>query len=213
MKPTLLFDLDGTLSDSHVGIVRCFQYALEKAGEPVPMAEDLRFVLGPPLSDSFRQLGIAESRIDELIGLYRERYVPIGMKENTLYQGIAEMLETLSREHRLYVATSKAVTYARQIVAVFGLSAHFAAVHGSELDGTRANKADLIRWIVREEGLNVGTCVMIGDRRHDIAGARACAMNSVGVLWGYGSREELETAGADTLVDSPEALTRLFSGG
>lgn len=211
MKPVLLFDLDGTLTDSRVGIVRCFQFALEKAGERVPQADELGFVLGPPLAASFRRLGIAEERVETLILYYRERYVPVGIWENTVYSGIPEMLERLKAAgYRLFVATSKAQVFARQITAHFQLDRHFEKVYGSELDGTRANKGELIAHILASE--NIVSAVMVGDREHDIHGAKTNGLSTVGVLWGYGSRQELIASGADRLADTPDHLTRLYLG-
>ena len=202
----LLFDLDGTLTDPGAGITRCVQHALSALDRPVPSS--LTWCVGPPLRDSFAELlGAADPEIlDRAIELYRERFVSVGMFENTVYPGVASCLGELRKGgHRLRVVTSKPHVYARRILDHFGLSEAFISVHGSELSGEFAEKADLIRHVLSTEKFEDRPW-MVGDRRHDIEAAHANGLPSVGVLWGYGSRAELEAAGAEMLARSMEEL-------
>jgi phosphoglycolate phosphatase len=204
----LLFDLDGTLTDPGLGITRCLQHALSALGTAVPSSPELRWCVGPPLRGSFaRLLGSSDPEmLDRAIGLYRERFVSVGMFENAVYPGVVAGLGQLkSAGHQLWVATSKPHVYARKILDHFGLSDAFVSIYGSELSGENGDKADLIRHVLFTERFEEQPR-MVGDRRHDIEGAHANGLLAVGVLGGYGSRTELETAGADMLVDSMEQL-------
>jgi len=204
----LFFDLDGTLTDPGGGITRCVQHALAGMGRPVPAAADLAWCVGPPLRDTFAELlgNSAPPLIERAISLYRERFASTGMFENILYPGVAEGLMRLrAAGHELRVVTSKPHVYARAILAHFDLQHMFLAVYGSELSGENADKASLIARVLASERLQEPPC-MIGDRRHDVEGAHANGLAAVGVLWGYGSRSELEAAGADVLVASVEEL-------
>ncbi len=211
MKTTLLFDLDGTLTDPLVGITRSIQYALDKMGAAVPAAEDLRWCIGPPLWDSFSVLLDTNDRSvqDQAVGHYRERYTVEGLYENTLIDGIVPLLEDLvARGMKLFVATSKPHAYAGKIVDHFGLAPSFGKVYGSELDGTRSAKTELIAHILAEEGLRAEECVMIGDRKHDLIGAHANQVAGLGVMWGYGTREELEGEAPALIADKPSDISR-----
>lgn len=202
----LLLDLDGTLTDPGVGITRCIQSALAALDKPIPEALD--WCVGPPLRDSFaRLLGNSDSEtLDRAIRLYRERFTSVGMFENTVYPDVVVGLERLRNSgHQLRVVTSKPHVYARRILEHFGLSDAFISVHGSELSGEFADKADLIRHVLSTEQFDERPH-MVGDRRHDIEGAHANNLLGIGVLWGYGSRAELEAAGADALVHSMKDL-------
>lgn len=207
MTRTLLFDLDGTLSDPALGIGRCIRHALDRLGAPAPDDAALRRWIGPPLLDSFAaHLGEREAA-ETAVALYRERFAEIGLFENALYPGTLPMLEALrARGARMILATSKPRVYAARILDHFALEPFFAAVHGAELDGTRADKADLLPWIVAREAVDPARAAMIGDRSHDMIGARAARLRPVGALWGFGDREELLHAGADLLVAAPEDL-------
>jgi len=208
-RPALLFDLDGTMTDPFEGITRSIQYAMEKLGRIAPAAEDLRWCIGPPLVDAFKILleTDEEAAPNQAILFYRERYMTIGKFENRLIDGIPRVLETLAGSgYRLIVATSKPRSYTHDILDHFDLARHFDAVHGAEFDGTNSKKADLIRHIVREERVEPASAIMIGDRSHDIVGARANEVASIGVLWGYGDRAELEGAGATLIAERPEDL-------
>ncbi|MFP4510547.1 MAG: HAD family hydrolase [Spirochaetota bacterium] len=214
-RTAILFDLDGTLTDPFEGITRCLQHALRCCGivEP-PLQSTLARYIGPPLPEAFREL-LPQSDValvERAIGYYRDRFTEVGLYENTVYPGIPEALADLFSEGAcLYVATSKPVDFARRIVDHFQLHTLFRAVHGSELDGTRSGKADLIAYVLRQHGLNADTCIMVGDRMHDMAGAQACGIRAIGALWGYGSRAELEQAGATALCDRPENLASVVN--
>jgi phosphoglycolate phosphatase len=212
-RTALLFDLDGTLTDPFVGISRSVQYAMEKLGQPVPSADDLRWCIGPPLKLGFaRLLDTDDDEVtDEAVRLYRERYATIGKFENSLIDGVPEILSSLSAEgHFLSIATSKLKTYAGDIIDHFGLAQYFDALHGSELDGRNALKGDLVRHILATERIEPGNAIMIGDREHDIHGANANGVAAIGVLWGYGDRTELERAGAHLIATRPKELPELI---
>ena len=204
----LLFDLDGTLTDAGAGITRCIQHALDGLGSPAPASADLRWCVGPPLQDSFAELLRTDDRerIDRAIALYRERFVATGMFENAVYPGVADGLQRLrAAGHALWVVTSKPHEFARKILAHFELRDAFAAVYGSEFSGVHSDKRDLLRHVLSVEPFTEAPW-MIGDRRHDVAAAHANGLRAVGVTWGYGSAEELQTAGADVLVASMREL-------
>jgi phosphoglycolate phosphatase len=212
-KISIFFDLDGTLCDPHDGIVRCLQYALEQLGHATPPGEELARYIGPPLHDSFATLLNSSDAqlVKRAVELYRERFASKGMFENTLYAGIPDALRKLKTQHfQLHVVTSKPTAFARQIIGHFGLERFFHNIYGSELDGTRADKGQLIAHVLEQEQIHPPEAVMVGDREHDIRGAIANAVHPIGVLWGYGSREELTQAGASLLCDTPDSLARYF---
>ena len=212
-RPAILFDLDGTLTDSRPGIVNSTLYALRRFNEtrganlPIPEPESLTYLVGPPLRTSFAKL-VGADDADTLLKLYRERFEPVGIFENSVYPGIVSTLEALrAMGCRLFVATSKPEHYARRIVEHFDLAGFFIEVHGAAPDGTRAAKADIIAHVLARHEVAPAEAVMIGDREHDALGAKANGLlGSVGALWGYGSREELGKAGADPLVERPDQL-------
>jgi phosphoglycolate phosphatase len=207
----IFFDLDGTISDPREGIVRCLQYALEKLGRPIPPEEQLLRYIGPPLFDSFPAMldSSDKSLVERAIELYRDRFASKGMVENSVYPGITDALAALHAErYRLYVVTTKPTVFARRILDYFGLAEFFLGVYGSELDGTRSHKSELIAHVIAQEHIRPADAVMIGDREHDIKGALANRVFPVGVLWGYGSREELINAGATALCETPTLLTK-----
>jgi phosphoglycolate phosphatase len=202
----ILFDLDGTLTDPKPGITGSIQYALERLGETVPHADDLEWTIGPPLRLNFVRL-VGEERADEGVRLYRERFGDTGLFENKLIEGIPALLQALKDQgHRLVVATSKPHVFATRIVSHFNLDRYFSFVYGSELDGTHVDKRDLLRHIRVQESLHSDRTVMVGDREHDVHGAKAIDIPAIGVRWGYGSDEELLNAGAYALVDSPHEI-------
>ncbi len=208
----VLFDLDGTLTDSAPGITRSVAYALEKMGaEPLPPEGLLRFI-GPPLKQSFRRYcGFDDARCEEAVRCYREYFTAGGMFENAVYPGVPEALAELrSAGLRLAVATSKPELYSRQITGRFGLTAYFEGVFGAAMDETRTDKAEVVRYALASLGASPAEALMVGDREHDVLGAKQAGLPCVGVLWGYGSREELTKAGAEALAETPEALAELI---
>lgn len=212
----ILFDLDGTLTDPRVGIVACLKYAIESMGLVPPADHELTRFIGPPLQQSLASLpGIDNAeKLAKAVAFYRERFAETGMYENFVYPDIPQTLEQLvNRGATLYVATSKATIYAERIIEHFGLSRYFCRVYGAELDGTRSNKAELIAHLLATEAIAQASAVMIGDRSHDMAGAQANGVYAVGVLWGYGSREELLGAGAAVVCERPALLAEAVRRG
>ncbi|MDX1517382.1 MAG: HAD hydrolase-like protein [Woeseiaceae bacterium] len=201
----LYIDLDGTLTDPFEGISKCIRYALERLDGRDPGDDALRSCIGPPLQVTFREL-LDESRAGAALALYRERFADVGWRENRPYDGIHAALEALCRDgHTLFVATTKPWTFAEKIVDHFGMADYFTKVYGSELDGTRVDKTELLRWALPQQSAGE-TAAMIGDRKHDMIGARNNGLQAVGVLYGYGTAAELTGAGAERLVDSPAGL-------
>ncbi len=211
MKPHILFDLDGTLTDPAEGITRCIQYALEKAGHPVPGKQELLPWIGPPLDESFGAY-VPKGNPQALVALYRERFADVGLYENKVYPGIKELLESLHVDKKLYLATSKPHFFAKKILEHFGLAHYFTAIHGSELSGERTDKGELIQYLLKTENLQAQDCLMIGDRKHDTIGAKKNGILSVGVLWGYGPREELVEARADHIFATTQELGTFLKG-
>ena len=212
-RDCLLFDLDGTLTDSQLGITRSVAYALEGFGIQETDQARLRRFIGPPLNDSFMEFyGFTLQQAQAATARYRERYNVTGWLENRVYPGIPDLLEGLNRQgRRLIVATSKPTPTTMDILEHFGLLPWFQAVSGSEFDGTRGTKAQVIAYALELAGItDPDRAVMIGDRRHDVAGAKEAGIPCVGVLYGFGDRAELEAAGADRIVETVAELGRLF---
>lgn len=207
---SILFDLDGTLTDSGEGIINCAIYALETLGLPVPPREALGVFVGPPLQDTFRQFGVPAEKLDEAVRIFRSRYVPIGKFENRPYEGIREALEALLRQgSRLYVATSKPEVTALEILEHFDLSQYFTKICGATLDGTRSSKSQVIAYLL-DSGVSRESCVMVGDTAFDVLGAAAHGIPAIGVAWGYGSVEGMKKAGASAIAETPDALISLL---
>jgi phosphoglycolate phosphatase len=207
MPGSVLFDLDGTLTDPFIGITSSIQHALRQMGHEPPASEELRRYIGPPLQANFMEMLGDEALAAQAVGFYRERYGDVGKFENELIPGITDALQTMTNAgYTLFVATSKLETYSIDIIDHFGLSPFFRRVYGSALDGSRADKGELIRHIVHTEGLDPQQTVMIGDRLHDAHGAAVNDIRAVGVLWGFGDRAELEGAGAARIAASPAEL-------
>ncbi len=211
----ILFDLDGTLTDPKVGITKSVQYALKKMGIDEQNLENLTCFIGPPLHVSFAEYyGFDEEQTLSAVGYYRERFKEKGMFENVLYEGIAPLLQKLKeQQHTLVVATSKVTLFAEEILKHFELDEYFDLVVGSNFDGTRSAKAEIIQFILdayhqheKEE------FIMIGDRKHDIIGANVTDISSIAVAYGYGSIEELTESQPTQLVESVEELTELLVG-
>ncbi|MBW7969075.1 HAD family hydrolase [Bradyrhizobium sp. BR 10289] len=205
---TIYFDLDGTLTNPKPGITRSIQYALRKLSLGVPSEDELTWCIGPPLHASLKKLTGSEELADRALLLYRERFADIGLFENEAYAGIMETLATIAATNqRMFVATSKPSVYATRIVDHFGLKPYFERVFGSELDGTRVDKRDLLRYALDEAKVDASKAIMIGDRSHDVVGARTNGMTAIGVLYGYGSEAELRDAGAHHICAAhPELL-------
>ncbi len=183
------------------------EVALERVGLPVPHGSRLRAFVGPPLRDSFAELGADPAQIGLLVETYRERYRDTGMFENAVYPKIPALLEELrTAGHRLLVATSKPTTFAEAILEHFDLAGFFDDVFGSNLDGSLGQKSELIAHIRSRTGFSPSESAFVGDRRFDISAARTHGIWAIGALWGYGSRAELETAGADRLAATPDAV-------
>ena len=205
----VLFDLDGTLTDPREGIVACLKHALLRLGRNCPSDSELARFIGPPLQEIFGTLlGSTDPKdIDSAVTLYRQRFSSTGMFENSVYPGIHSALTALRGSGAaLFVATSKPQVFAKRIMEHFGLMDYFSAVYGSELDGTRSNKSDLIAHVLKSESLSPNETAMVGDRAHDIVGANAHGVFPIGVLWGYASYDELIAAGATTLCTQPALL-------
>jgi len=200
---TVFLDLDGTLTDPKPGVTKSFIYALEKLGRVAPTMDELEWVIGPALMDSFIQLQVDDPQ--QAIDLYRERYTTVGLFENRVYDGIPDLLTNLqSAGYTMCLATAKPHAYACKITAHFGLAKYLTHEFGPELDGTRNNKGDLLAYALDLTGYDAQNSIMIGDRHHDIDAARAVGMKSVGVTWGYGSLDELSAA--DAICQTPAAL-------
>ena len=204
---TIYFDLDGTLTDPKPGITRSIQYALDKLDRVVPSEDELTWCIGPPLRASLKKLVGTDELADKAVLLYRERFAGIGIFENEIYPGIEETLSVLAKSgRRLFVATSKPGVYAERIIDHFKLRVYFERVFGSELDGGRSDKTELLRYALKATRVDPLQAIMIGDRSHDMIGARNNGMIAVGVLYGYGSKDELVGAGAHQVCATPQGL-------
>jgi len=209
----VLIDLDGTLMDPRPGLIGSVQYALDRLGLPVPPADQLLWLIGPPLRASFPKLLGTPHLTERAIALYRQRYGNGAMYDAVVYDGVPAALDALRAAGcRLFVATSKPHPYARPILQRFGLAQRFAGIHGPELDGSDEQKRDLIAHIIAREGVAEGRAVMVGDRGLDVAAAAAHHIPTVGVTWGYGTRAELADAGAVALCHQPADLAAMVLG-
>lgn len=205
----ILFDLDGTLTDSKEGIVNSVRYALRQMGAPIPSDEELQRFIGPPLVDSFRICcGFDDERAWEAVRRYREYFAEKGLMENAPYTGVNAMLARLREAGlRMSIATSKPTLYAKRIARGFGFADRFDHIVGSNLDGTRVDKGEVIQCAMGEyPDVAPGDFVMVGDRKHDMMGAARWDVPAIGVLYGYGSREELEACRPAKLVGSVREL-------
>lgn len=209
----ILFDLDGTLTDSSPGIMNSIVYALKKYNISVKNTDDLRKFLGPPLHESFRDFyGFDDEKSMEAVGFYREYFSTKGLLENEVYSGIREMLENLNDNgKRLILATSKPQPFTDRIMEHFDLAKHFEFIAGSNMDGTRSKKAEVIAYALESCGItDKADVVMVGDREHDIIGATTVGIDSIGVEYGYGDYDELSDAGATYIVKTVEGLKDIF---
>ena len=213
MFDTVLFDLDGTLTDPGEGITKSVEYALKKFDIITQDRCELYKFIGPPLKDSFmKYYGFSEEKAEQAIAYYREYFRDIGIFENEVYEGVEDMLKTLHADgKRLVLATSKPEEFAIRILEHFGLKKYFAVAAGASMDSSRSKKGDVIAYAISLcEDFNKDTAVMIGDREHDIIGAKENGLKSIGVLYGYGDENELKTAGADYIVSSPTDILNLI---
>ena len=210
--PYIIFDLDGTLTDSGPGVMNGIIYALERFGIKAPDKAALHACMGPPLRESFQRLGgFSREKAEEAIEVFREYYGPIGIFENSVYPGIAATLGELKAAGRtLAVATSKLDESAFRVLDHFGLSAYFDRVVGSRADGTLSEKAEVLEHALGLLGADAADALMVGDRNYDVKGAAENGVACMGVLYGYGSREELERAGAVCLAETPADIARLI---
>lgn len=210
-KKAILFDLDGTLTDSGEGIINCALLALEHFGLPLPSREEMRVFVGPPLQDTFVKYGVPKDKTDEAIQVYRSRYIPIGKFENHPYPGIPELLEALvSQGHRLYVATSKPEFMSVEIMEHFDIAKYFTRICGASFDQSRSTKEDVIAYLLNETG-EASSMVMVGDTKFDILGAKAHGIPAIGVSWGYGKVEDMVAAGAVGIAHSTRELLDMLN--
>ena len=206
MKKAILFDLDGTLTDSGEGIMNCAKLALEHYGLPIPSEAELRTFVGPPLHDSFIRFGVPAEEADNAIKIYRSRYIPIGKFENHPYEGIQDTLEKLKAlGHTLYVATSKPETMSVEILEHFDMAKYFDIIAGASFDRSRSSKEDVIAYLLDQCG-DYDEKIMVGDTAFDVIGAKAHGIPTVGVAWGYGKVEDMKNAGAVSIACTMDEL-------
>ena len=209
---TAIFDLDGTITDSGPGIMNAIRYAVKKRGLPEVSEEVLRSFIGPPLKEQFCSVfGLSDEEGTIMVATYREYYGEKGIFENRVYDGVPEVLQKLQEAGvRILMATSKPEKYAKQIAEHFGFDKYFDFIGGACMDGRRTDKYEVIEYVIDSCKVCRENAVMIGDRRHDIIGASKAGISSIGVLYGYGSREELERAGADMIAVTPDDISKLI---
>lgn len=211
----VLIDLDGTLTESGEGITNAASYTLSKFGIKVNDKSELNKFLGPPFWDSIQDFyGFTKEEADEAVTYYREYYSDKGIFENKVYEGIEDLLKKLKEAGMtLVVATTKLETYAKRIIEHFDLDKYFDLVAGADLEGKRAKKDKLIKYTLESCGItDLSKVIMIGDRKYDIIGAKMNGITSMGVLYGYGSRQEFEEAGADFIVETVEDIGKFLIG-
>lgn len=213
MYKTILFDLDGTLTDSAPGIIHSVQYALKKYGIEA-RDSDLRSFIGPPLIHSFQeQFGFDHEKALEAVVYYREYFTAGGMFENSVYPGIEDLLKKLKEDGRtLCVATSKPELFSKQILEHFALTEYFDFIGGAAMDESRTRKVEVLEYALQEMQADPAEAVMIGDRKDDMEAAHHLGTGNIGVLYGYGSKEELVNAGASVFAETPQDIYRIISG-
>jgi phosphoglycolate phosphatase len=212
MPSNIFFDLDGTLTDSQEGIIKCYRYALDKLDLPFTVELDSSIV-GPPLRVIFKKLlgSNDEVLIEKAVATYRERFSTIGLFENQVYMGIPEMLSALNeKSHELYVVTGKPKVFADRIIDHFQLTPFFIEVYGTELGGRFDNKADLIEHVLRSRNLNKAEAVMVGDKKEDITAGKTNRITTIGVTYGYGSLQEITEAAPDYICNNPAEIQKLL---
>ena len=203
---TILFDLDGTITDSGEGIINCALFALEHFQLPLPDRETMRVFVGPPLHETFVKFGVPEEKADEAVAVYRKRYIPTGMYENKPYPGIEELLISLKAQgHKLLIATSKPEWMAVDILEHFGLSKYFDCICGATMDTSRTSKDAVIGYLLQNYGA-AENMLMVGDTEFDVLGAAKHNIPCIGVSWGYGTTEQMVSAGAIAIAHSMQEL-------
>ena len=211
MAKSILFDLDGTLTDSGEGIMNCAELALRHFGLPVPDRQTMRVFVGPPLHETFMKFGVPSNKTDEAITVFRSRYTTVGKFENFPYPGIHELLKKLSaRGYRLFVATSKPESMALEILEKFQLIQYFERICGATLDNSRSAKSDVIAYLLAQIGC-AGEVVMVGDTEFDVLGAATHQIPTIGVSWGYGETDDMVAAGATAIAHTTEELFLLLN--
>lgn len=215
MYKYILFDLDGTLTDPGLGITNSVMYALKKFNIDVEERASLYKFIGPPLMDSFKMFyGFSEEDSELGVKYYREYFKERGLYENEVYDGIEELLKALKDQNKsLIIATSKPEEFAVEIVKHFHLDQYFDFVAGATMDSSRSKKADVIEYAIKNCNItDLSSAIMIGDREHDILGAKQVGLDSIGVLFGYGNYSELEAAGATHIVEKPTDILQIVAG-
>ena len=213
MIKNVFFDLDGTITDSREGIINGFEYALNYFGIKVEDRKYLEKFIGPSLANSFKkEYGFNEEQVAVAIAKYREYYSVIGLKESSLYNGIKELIIELANNGKnVILATAKPETYSTKILENYNIKQYFKFISGATLDGSRGEKGDIIKYALDNlKPINLDECIMIGDRHHDIEGAKENNMKSIGVTYGFGSEEELKTAGANYIAHNAEELKNII---
>jgi phosphoglycolate phosphatase len=208
----VLLDLDGTLSNSRPGIEASFRHTLQELGHDPDAAGDLTWAVGPPIAVSLQRMiaQFGDDRVDLALTIYRERYSSVGIYDCSMYPGVVAMLDGLrDAGHTMCIATSKRRDFAERVIDFLGLRAYLRGVYGAIPGGGLDRKQDLLANILAVEHLTAASCVMVGDRFHDIEAAKANAIRSIGAQWGYGGRDELERAGADAIATAPEDVVTL----
>ena len=210
MQKAILFDLDGTLTDSGEGIINSVIPALEHYGIAIPPREELRVFVGPPLHDTFLRFGVPADQLENATKIYRSRYIPIGKFENAPYPGIPELLESLKAQgHKLFVATSKPEPMAVEILEHFDLAQYFDRICGASMDTSRSSKEAVIAYLLEQNG-SAENMVMVGDTKYDVIGAKAHGIPTIGVSWGYGEIDEMLEAGAAAIAHTTQELLELL---
>ena len=211
MKKAILFDLDGTLTDSGEGIMNCAELALRHFGLPVPDRQTMRVFVGPPLDQTFIKFGVPADKTEEAIAVYRSRYLTVGLFENAPYPGIEQLLKKLQDNgHRLFVATSKPEATSIRIMEKFDLVKYFEQICGATYDGSISTKEEVIAHLLARVG-DPGQCIMVGDTTFDVIGAKAHGIETIGVSWGYGKVADMEKAGAKAIAYSMDELFNLLN--
>ncbi len=212
MFNNIFFDLDGTLTDSAEGILNSVEYALKKLGISDYRRSELYAFIGPPLVDSFRDIfGLSEEKCKEGVRYYREYFPKKGIYENRLYDGITDLLKRLkAAEKTLVLATSKPQEFSEEILRYFGITGYFAFIAAAEMNGARNRKEDIIRYALEISGAKRQETVMVGDRSYDILGAKSAGISSIGVLYGFGTKDELIKAGADYIAKTPDDILKII---